>query len=249
MVDMYNFLVAHPESHESLNIADFDACLRVWMHKAGEQISRCGGRGKKIIKYSEKKYLKDLHDGALGEIELYSDPIWEESGGSEMLNCNFSAVLSSEAGLLLCAYSEKMKLEALVESFYAFDRWWESFDYIYSYGESHAYGFGYARGIYMPDENHPLMWSRRNEVGMWWKKQRAGTTDSFIRDVYPVNIFSDRKLSALPPEKSLALESAMGRFGVCETRGKFTVWVLGDHELEAIRAELKAVELLASYCL
>lgn len=248
MADVYNFLVAHPRPHEVLSVANFDADLRAWMYKAGEQISRCGGRGKKIIKYSEKKYLKDLHDGAIGEIELYSDRIWEESGGSEMLNCNFSAVLSGEAGLLLSAFSEKMKLEALVESFYEFDRWSESFDYIYSYGESHAYGFGYARGIYMLDEKHPLMWPRRNEVGIWWKKQRAGTTDSFIRDVYPVNIFSDRKLSALPPEKRTALESAMKRFGVCDTRGEFTVWALDNHELETVRTELKAVELLASYC-
>lgn len=248
MVDIYNFLVAHPEPHASLNVADFDADLRGWMYKAGEQINRCGGKGKKIIKYSEKKYLKDLHDGTLGEIELYSDPIWEESGGSEMLNCNFSAVLSGREGLLLSAFSEKIKLEALVESFYNFERWFESFDYIYSYAESHAYGFGYTRGIYMPDESHPLMWPRRNEVGMWWKKQRDGTTDSFIRDVYPVNIFSDRKLSALPPEKRLALELAMKEFGTCDTRGKFTVWALDDHELETARTELKAVELLASYC-
>lgn len=58
MVDIYSFLVAHPEPNARLSVADFDADLRGWMYKAGEQINRCGGRGKKIIKYSEKNTLR-----------------------------------------------------------------------------------------------------------------------------------------------------------------------------------------------
>ena len=246
MVDIYSFLVAHPEPNARLSVADFDADLRGWMYKAGEQINRCGGRGKKIIKYSEKKYLKDLHDGALGEIELYSSPIWKESGGSEMLNCNFSAVLSGEAGLLLSAFSEKMKLETLVESFYEFDRWFESFDYIYAYEESHAYGVGYASGIYMLDENHPLIWPRQDEVNMWLKMQWAGKQDLYIRDVYSMNLFSSRKMGALPSGKLHKLKSAMARYGDCYVKEGFTVWVLKESERELARKELAEVDLLAA---
>jgi len=98
-------------------------------------------------------------------------------------------VASKENGVLFSVDSQRVSLTALIDSFFDFPVVSDAPDYAYAYEDSHAFGLGYARGIYMPDENHPLMWSRRSEAGAWIRLQWAGRTDLFIRDVYPVNFF------------------------------------------------------------
>lgn len=247
-MDMYNYFVAHVESGLKVSPSKVFYELKRWILEASGKIDRCGGMRGNIIKYNEKKYVDELFSGKREIISLYSERIWEKGDWSEGLNCDFSATYTSTEGIILSACRERMEVRQLVDAFFEMISISSFFDYAYSYCETHAYGSGYAAGVFTPDDDHPFMWPRRSEVRQWLKKQRAGTSDSFIRDVYSVNIFSDRKLSALPPEKRLALEFAMKKFGVCDTRGKFTIWALGDHELEAARTELKAVELLASYC-
>ncbi|WP_236176735.1 hypothetical protein [Pseudomonas qingdaonensis] len=248
MTDMYNYFVAHVAPNSKINSYDVFCGLKIWLVEKAGGIDRCGGKNGKIIKYNEKKFIDELCSGKNPTIFLCSERIWGKGDWSEALNCHFSARFTSTEDIVLSVCAEKIALHELVDSFFRILSISGLVDYAYSYCETHAYGFSYAAGVFTPDDEHPLLWPRSSEVGMWWKKQRAGATDSFIRDVYPVNIFSDRKLSALPPEKRTALESAMKRFGVCDTRGKFTVWALDNHELETVRTELKAVELLASYC-
>ncbi|WP_156326281.1 MULTISPECIES: hypothetical protein [Pseudomonas] len=245
-MNIYNFFVAHPEPNSDLDVAQAYPELRDWISVRG-RLERCGGRAGKVIKFNEKKYSKEIQLGLIDAVELFSARRWDKDDCREILNCDFSAILSKEK-LLLTGSVEKITLQQLTESFFELAMISGTQDYAYGYKESHAYGFGYAVGIHMVDEGHPLMWPRRSEAGAWVKLQWAGKTDLFIRDIYPVNLFSTRKISALPPRKRQALECAMGKFGGCETRGKFTVWALDDHELEDVRAELKSVELLASYC-
>lgn len=247
-MDKFNYFVAHVEPVSKINSYDVFCCLRAWLLKVAGKIDRCGGKYGKIIKYNEKKFIDELCSGKNPTIFLCSERIWGKGDWSEALNCDFSASFTNDEGLIFSACAGKTELHGLVDTFFEMTHITGFFDYAYSYCETHAFGFGYAAGAFTPDDDHPFMWSRRSEVGRWMKKQWDGLSDFFIRDVYPVNIFSDRKLSALPPEKRTALESAMKRFGVCDTRGEFTVWALDNHELETVRTELKAVELLASYC-
>lgn len=245
-MNIYNFFVAHQEPSNDLDVTEAYPELKEWVSFRGG-LERCGGRAGKVIKFNEKKYSKEIGLGLIDAIEFFSARRWDKDECREILNCDFSAVLSKEK-LLLTGSGEKVTLQQLAESFFELAVISGAHDYAYAYKESHAYGFGYAVGIHMVDEGHPLMWARRSEAGAWVKLQWAGKTDLFIRDVYPINLFSARKISALPPRKRQALECAMGTFGVCEIRGKFTVWALDDYELEGVRTELKAVELLASYC-
>lgn len=247
-MDKCNFFVAHAEPDLKVNSYDVFCGLRAWLIAVAGKIDRCGGKNGKIIKYNEKKFIDELCSGKNQSIFLCSERIWGKGNWSEALNCDFSARYTDEKDIIFSVLKGKIELHDLVEAFFKLLPTSESFDYAYSYCESHAYGFGYAAGVFTPDDEHPFMWARRNEAGGWLSKQWDGLSDFFIRDVYPVNVFSGRKLSALPLEKRKALESAMQRFGACNTRGKFIVWVLDDHELEDVRVELKAVELLASYC-
>lgn len=248
MVEIYNFLVAHPRPGHDLNLVRLYPVLKEWVHKAVGKVDRCGGKNGGVIKFSEDRYVKELEGGKIKAVELYSERIFEKGEVRETLNCEGSALLAKDEGMVLSVASGKMDISRLVDSLFEYPEWWKMIDYAYAYSESHAYGFGYAQGIHTIDERHPLTWSGGDEAIMWLKMKWAGKQDAYIRDVYPVNIFSDRKLSALPPEKRLALELAMKEFGMCDVQGRFTVWALDDHELENVRAKLKAVELLASYC-
>lgn len=246
MVDYYNFLVAHPPVGEGLDCLKAYLKLEEWMQKVGGQIERCGGKNGRVVKFSREKYLRGIFEGKVASVELYSERIWGKGEGSETLNCDFSTVLTEESGLLLTAFSQKLDLESLVGSFFDLPDWYAEFDYAYAYTESHAFGFGYALGRYTPDENHPLIWPRSDEAIMWLKMQWAGKTDEYIRDVYSVNLFSPRKLKALPVEKLEALTIAMARFGSVVGKCGFKLWILSDVDRERVRGELVEIELLAS---
>lgn len=246
MVDYYNFLVAHSVAGEKLDFVKNYSAFEQWMQNVGGKIERCGGKNGRVIKFGREKYLKELNEGKVDVIELYSERIWEKGEGSETLNCDFSSVLSADEGLLLTAFSEKLSLKSLVESFLSCPEWYVDFDYAYAYTESHAFGFGYAFGRHVPDEEHPLMWSRRDETIMWLKMQWAGKTDEYIRDVYPVNLFSVRKLQALPPKKLELLYAVMSQHGEILDKSGFKVWALSDVDRESAREKLSEVDLLAS---
>ncbi|QXI46006.1 MULTISPECIES: hypothetical protein [Pseudomonas] len=246
MADYYNFLVAHSVAGERLDFVKNYSAFEQWMQRVGGKIERCGGKNGRVIKFSREKYLKEISEGKIDVIELYSERIWEKGEGSETLNCNFSSVVSADEGLVLTAFSEKLNLESLVESFLVCPDWYADFDYAYAYTESHAFGFGYAFGRYVPDENHPLMWPRRSETIMWLKMQWSGKTDEYIRDVYPVNLFSTRKLQALPPEKLEMLSLVMSELGEALDKSGFKLWVLSDADRERARSKLADGHLLAS---
>lgn len=245
-MDYYCFLVAHSVSDVKTNLLSVYPDVKRWISERGD-VERSGGSGGKVVKFNEKKYLQDLSLGKLEAIELYSERKWRKGEVSEVLNSDFSVVFSNGTGLMLSANKEKIRLSDLLDSFLMMGHVVEAYDYAYAYVETHAYGTGYARGIYMPDEIHPLMWGRRSEAGAWMKKQWSNDTGSYIRDIYQLNMYSSRKIEALPHDKRQALTQAMERYGECSVQKGFSVWALEDAELEMAREYLKGFKLLASY--
>lgn len=246
MVTAYSFLVAHPRPGHDLSMSMSYSVMKEWMQKMGGRIDRYGGKNGGVIKFSEGKLIKELGGGKIESIELYSERILEKGEVRETLNCECSAVLAKDVGLVLSVSSGRSNISNLVNSFFEYSEWCASFDYAYAYSENHAYGFGYAQGIHTVDESHPLTWSGGDEVIMWLKMQWAGKQDFYIRDVYAVNLFSPRKLGALPSNKLHQLKSAMVRYGECSVKEGFTVWILNESEREMARKELAEVELLAA---
>ena len=44
MVEIYNFLVAHPRPGHDLNLVSLYPVLKEWVHKAVGKVDRCGGK-------------------------------------------------------------------------------------------------------------------------------------------------------------------------------------------------------------
>ena len=246
MAAFYNFLVAHYKPGHDLDMLGSYLEMRNWMQRMGCKVDRCGGKNGSVVKYSEGKYVRELEAGKLEAVELYSERVLQRGEVRETLNCECSAVLAKSEGLVLSISSEKMKTLSLVDSFFENPEWCRSFDYGYALSESHAYGFGYAQGIHIIDDEHPLTWSGGDETIMWLKMQWAGTQDLYIRDVYPVNLFSSRKLSAFPEYKLSKLKSVMSRYGECSVKEGFTVWAMDENERVLARKELSDVDLIAA---
>ncbi|MFJ4347438.1 hypothetical protein [Pseudomonas sp. NPDC089401] len=239
-MDLFNFLVAHPAPGADVDLLNVFTDVRRWMSSFGE-IERCGGRAGKVISFNEKKFLADLSQGKLEAIELYSARKWPKDDVSEMLNADCSVIFTDGVGLMLCAHESQAGLVEIADALLMMESIAGICDYAYGYTESRAYGTGYARGIFMPDEAHPLMWPRRSEACNWERKRWASETDAFLRDVFPVNLFSALKIAALPLEKRQALESAMGAFGTYRRQGELTVWTLDGQALASARVKLLGV--------
>lgn len=244
-MDYYCFLVAHAAPGIKLDPLSVYPDVKRWVSECGG-VERSGGNSGNVVRFNEGEFVQDLSLGKLKTIELYSKRRWEREAVSEVLNADFSVVFSSDTGLMLSANLEKIRPSDLVDSFLVMEQVVADCDYAYGYVETHAYGTGYARGVYMPDDGHPLMWGRRGEAGAWVKKQWANDTDSLIRDVYPFNAFSSRKIEALPEGNRQALTNAMEKFGEQSVQKGFLVWILQEAELEKARDYLKGFNLLAS---
>ncbi|QQZ38331.1 MULTISPECIES: hypothetical protein [unclassified Pseudomonas] len=246
-MEEFSFFVAHDCPGKNVDKVKVFGRLKEWMERRPARVDRCGGKNGKLVKFNEKKYLNGLQAGGVGEVSLYSERIWGAGEVDEFLNCDFSAGYSSGSELLLSSNAAKLDLQGLIESFWAQEEVVGLCDYAYAYSETQAYGFGYGIGVSMIDDEHPLLWKGHARVGMWRKMQWAGRTDELIRDVYPFNIFSERKIEVLPQSKSQALVQAMERFGESSIHKGFSVWRLDDADLEKARDFLKDSNLLASY--
>jgi TRAP-type C4-dicarboxylate transport system substrate-binding protein len=64
--------------------------------------------------------------------------------------------------------------------------------------------------------------------------------------VYPINIFSQSRLDALPPDRQQALRKAMQAYGSSNTQDGRTHWILSGEEEAAARSDLQAHAMLGS---
>lgn len=244
---MFGFLVAHGNPGNGVDKLEMFGLLKKWLEQRPAKVDRCGGRNGKVVRFNERRFLNALESNGDENISLYSERIWGKGEVDEFLNCGFSAGYSSDDELLLSSDSSRLDLKGLVQSFWGLGEVLGNFDYAYAYNESQAFGFGYGLGVSMLDDAHPLSWDGHARVGMWRKMQRADKLGELIRDVYPFNAFSRRKIEALPEGKRQALTQAMKQFGECSAQSGFFVWTLEETELVAVRDYLKDFNLLASY--
>lgn len=245
-MDAFSFLVAHRCSAEKVDKFKVFGRLKEWVERRPAIVDRCGGKNGKLVKFNEKKFLSDLESDGGKDISFYSERIWDKGEVDEFLNCDFSVGYSDGEEFLMSSRSSKLDLRQLVESFWDLGEVVDLFDYAYAYSETQAFGFGYGIGVSMLDDDHPLLWEGHARVGAWKKMQWAGKSDEFIRDVFPFNIYSSRKIEALPETKRKALVQAMENIGECSAKKGYSVWVLKGDELDKARGYLKDYNLIAS---
>lgn len=246
-MESFSFFVAHGCAGKKVDKVQVFGSLKKWVEQCLATVDRCGGKNGKLVKFNEKKYVSGLQSGGSENVSLYSERIWDKGEVDEFLNCDFSAGYSSGEELLLSSNGSKLDLQGMVESVWKLEELVGVCDYAYAYNETQAFGFGYGIGVSMLDDEHPLLWEGHARVGMWRKMQWAGKTDELIRDVYPYNMFSNRKIEALPLDKRQALVQAMEHFGEATVQGDFSVWRIGGADVDKARDYLVGFNLLASY--
>lgn len=246
-MESFSFFVAHGCPGRKVDKVQIFGCLKKWVEQCPATVERCGGKKGKLVKFNEKKYVSGLQSGDSEDVSLYSERIWDKGEVDEFLNCDFSAGYSSGEELLLSSNGSKLDLQGMVKSVWKSEELIGIFDYAYAYIETQAFGFGYGIGVSMLDDEHPLLWEGHARVDMWRKMQSAGKADEFIRDIYPYNMFSNRKIEALPQDKRQALVQAMENFGESSAQDGFSVWFLGSADVDKARDYLVGFNLLASY--
>ncbi|MGK5006180.1 hypothetical protein [Janthinobacterium sp. LB2P70] len=246
-MDQYHFLVGEFSKNRPLLLATASAQLFAWFEHVGERVERYSSKSGKVVKFSQKNYEKTLNAPDAESIELFSPRIVPSDEADEITNCDALAVYAPKFSLLLAMRASKLTLQQLFDGAASIPGLLEHCDYVYGYSETLGYGSGYARGYRQIDAAHPLTFGRCDPGNNWGAIKRKGLQYEHIRDVYPINTFSQSRLDALPPARLLALRTAMQAHGHCEARDGKTLWFLSGEEQAAARADLLAHAMLGSH--
>lgn len=246
-MEQYHFLVGEFKKNSPFIPAAASAQLFAWFEQVGERVERYGSKTGKVVKFSQKNYEKTLFAPDTGSIELFSPRIAPPDVVYEISNCDALAVYEPSCSLLLTVRASKLPLAQLFHGAEGIPGLLDHCDYVYGFSETLGYGTGYARGYLTPDAAHPWVASARSDPGNnWGAIKRKGLQYEHIRDVYPISIFSQSRLDALPPVRQQALHKAMQAYGSSNTQDGKTHWILSDEEQAAARSDLQAHTMLGS---
>lgn len=246
-MDPYHFLVGEFRNNSPFIPAAASAQLFAWFAHIGEPVERYGSKRGKVVKFSQRNYEKMLYAPETDSIELFSRRIVPPDDETcEVTNCDALAVHDPAVSLLLAIRASKLPLQQLFNASASIPGLFEHCEYVYGYSETLGYGTGYARGYRQLDEAHPMTFGPC-PANNWAAIRRRGLQDAHLRDVYPINGFTQARLDALPPERRQALRDAMQAYGRCEEHAGLTFWYLQAEELEAARAALNAHAMLGAY--
>ncbi|PHV25344.1 hypothetical protein CSQ93_24845 [Janthinobacterium sp. BJB426] len=246
-MEQFHFLVGEFKKNSPFIPAAASEQLFSWFEQVGERVDRYGSKTGKVVKFSQKNYEKTLFAVDADSIELFSPRIVPPGDVDEWANCDALALYSHSSSLMLAIHASKLPLAQLFHSAEGIPGLLDHCDYVYGYSETLGYGTGYARGYLTPDAAHPWIASARSDPGNnWGAIKRKGLQYEHIRDVYPISIFSQSRLDALPPERQQALRKAMQAYGSSNTHDGKTHWILSGEEQAAARSDLQACTMLGS---
>jgi hypothetical protein len=245
-MDQYHFLVGEFAENSPFIPATASAQLFAWFEHIGEPVDRYGSKTGKVVKFSQRNYEKTLFAPETNGISLFSPRLVPKDDAAEASNCAALAVYEATHSLLLAIRASQLPLAQLFQGAAAIPDLLDHCGYVYGYSETLGYGTGYARGYFQEDDAHQISFGRRDPGNNWGAIKRNGRQDEYVRDVYPVNVFSRAKLDALPPARLQALRAAMQAHGRCEEQHGRTHWFLSQAEQAAARAELLAHAMLGS---
>jgi hypothetical protein len=245
-MDQYHFLVGEFAKNSPFIPAAASAQLFAWFAHIGEPVDRYGSKTGKVVKFSQRNYEKTLFAPETNGISLFSPRLVPKDDAAEASNCAALAVYEPAHSLLLAIRASQLPLAQLFQGTAAIPGLLDHCEYVYGYSETLGYGSGYARGYFQEDDAHPITFGRRDPGNNWGAITRNGRQDEYVRDVFPVNIFTQAKLDALPPARLQALRSAMQAHGRCEEQAGTTRWFLSGKEQAAARADLLAHPMLGS---
>ena len=246
-MDQYHFLVGELKKNSPFIPASVSAQLFAWFAQVGEAVERYGSKTGKVVKFSQKNYEKTLYAPDADSVQLFSARLVPKEDAAEASNCAALGVYGTSASLLLAIRASQLPLAQLFDGAAAIPGLLDHCEYVYGYSETLGHGTGYAHGYFQADEAHPITFGRRDPANNWGAIKRNGRQDAYVRDVYPINIFSRAKLDALPPARLHALRTAMQAHGRCEEQHGITRWFLSGAEQAAARAELLAHAMLGSH--
>ncbi|UQV45306.1 hypothetical protein KIV45_27175 [Janthinobacterium lividum] len=245
-MDQYHFLVGEFKKNSPFIPAAASAQLFAWFAQIGEPVERYGSKSGKVVKFSQKNYDKTLNAPDADGIELFSPRIVPADEADETTNCDALAIYQPSVTLLLTIRARKLPLQQLFDAAASIPGLLDHCDYVYGYSETLGYGTGYARGYRQLDAAHPMTFGSGDPGNNWDAIKRKGLQYEHIRDVYPINTFSQSRLDALPPARLQALRTAMQTHGRCDAHDGKTHWFLSGEEQTAARADLLAHAMLGS---
>ena len=246
-MEHYHFLVGEFKKSSPFNPATASAQLFAWFEQIGLPVERYGSKSGKVVKFSPRNYEKTLFAPDANSIELFSARIVPPDDADEVTNCDALAVYSAASLLVLAIRASKLSLTQLFDGARSIPGLFGDCEYLYGYGETLGYGRGYALGYRQLDAAHPMTFGIPCPANNWSAIQRRGLQDAHLRDVYPINGFTQARLDALPPERRQALRGAMQAHGRCEEHAGWIFWYLQPGEQEAARAALNAHAMLGAY--
>lgn len=246
-MDQYHFLVGEFKKNTAFDPAAASVQLFAWFAQIGEPVERYGNKRGKVVKFSQRNYEKMLFAPETDSIELFSPRIVPPDEADETTNCDALVVYSSGSLFVLAIRASKLALAPLFDAARAIPGLFEHCEYVYCYAETQGYGTGYALGYRQLDDAHPMTFGIPCPANNWAAIKRRGLLDAHLRDVYPINGFTQARLDALPHGRRQALRDAMHAYGRCEAHAGLTFWHLPPEELEAARAALNAHAMLGAY--
>lgn len=244
---LYNFLAGEAVTGADHDLIEISSSLRGVFANLERNVDRFGNSRGKVVKYSEKNLHKSLLHPENGGVELFSQPVLAKDECEEVFNCELAALFSRDRGLAITASSNIFSIEDLLTASSACCGFLDRFDYLYGYRETQAFGTGFARGYHLVDQEHPLLWPGKKQIGNWASIVRTSRHLDFIRDVFDVNLFSPSRLESLPRKKRMALSTATEHFGKSAHFHSFIRWDLDNQEQPRARSFLIEHKVLGAY--
>ncbi|MCP1107747.1 hypothetical protein M6G53_20460 [Serratia nevei] len=245
---IYNFIAGHLSRNSDATLTGVYTGAKCAFENLDRRIDRFGNKRGGIVGFSEKNFSKLLDDVEVSSIGLFSEKILPvEDCEEEFMNCDFAISYSLDLGLLLSASDEVASIQKLLEISFECDALLDGIEYIYGYRETQRFGTGFPSGTHVIDDEHPFLWAGGRQLENWARIVRASKEDGFIRDVFDVNLFSDRKISSLPAKKRKILIDAIERFGCHQYLNSFLKWDVVGKEQEQARLHLIEQEVLGAY--
>lgn len=246
-MDQYHFLVGEFKKNTPFDPAAASAQLFAWFAQIGEPVERYGSKTGKVVKFSQKNYEKTLFAPDVDSVQLFSPRLVPKEDTEEVRNCAALGAYGPSETLLLAIRASQLPLARLFDGAAAIPGLLDHCEYVYGYSETLGHGTGYAHGYFQEDEAHPITFGRRDPGNNWGAIKRNGRQDDYVRDVYPINVFTQAKLDGLPPSRLHALRAAMQAHGRCEEQNGSKRWFLSDTEQAAARTDLLAHAMLGSH--
>ena len=154
-----HFIVLHGKNNPNISHERLVDILKGIFLIEKLDISRYGNARGKIVKFSDKNFLKYLQENPSNSIELYA--------GTNAYN--YEDVPANNWGLMTAYFPQEHTLVVAkaIDSKITKDGWCQKiisrpellalFDYGYAYSTSIPYGLGFAIGLYAEDEYHDIL--------------------------------------------------------------------------------------------